>query len=127
MKLTILLILVLLSGCAQSSPEATLNRYASLAANGDLSEVLVGSALAQAEKSRDFLRSQQLVQAGRPSFVTTSKQKDGTVLSCLDVSAVQFLDSSGSARPFTRTSDRVLLRVEFAGDKIASLEEAGTC
>jgi hypothetical protein len=127
MKLTILLILVLLSGCAQSAPEATLNRYASLAANGDLSEVLVGSALAQAEKSREFLRSQQLVQAGLPAFVATARQKDGTLLSCLDVSGVEFLDASGAPKSFARTSDRVLLRVEFAGDKIASLEEAGTC
>lgn len=131
MKIIALLPLIL-TACAPSlnAYQTSLDSYAKSAFEGDLSTSLTGAALHQASESRAVLTELGWTQLGVSRFEQTKDSGPSKVLSCLDVSDVRFVDASGSAIQIERSSDRILMEIEFSNSNpplIANMEEAGLC
>lgn len=121
-----------LAGCTQSelAHQRVLDEYATSAFSGDLSLTLTGSALAQASQSRALLVEMGWTQLGASRFEQTRQLGDSRVSSCLDVSGVQFVDALGSVVSVSRSTDRLLMQVEFTNSQpplIADIREVGKC
>jgi hypothetical protein len=131
MKSTLVLPL-LLAGCASdvSEYQLVLDQYARSASEGNLSETLTGSALHEAEQSQQLLSDLGWRQQGYSSFTAIEISAPNQVLSCLDVSGIQFFDSEGEAVVIDRPSHKLLLRIDFSRNNprlISRLEEVGKC
>lgn len=131
MKSTLVLPL-LLAGCASdvSEYQLILDQYSRSASNGTLSETLTGSALYEAEQSQQLLSELGWRQQGYSAFTDIEISAPNQVLSCLDVSGVQFFDSQGQEVVIDRPSHKLLLRIDFSEKNprlISQLQEVGKC
>ncbi len=90
-------ILLLLTACSQGDTariEQTLNQYAQLTQQGDLSTVLSSEALLAAESSRKLMKNLELRQQGAASFTVISASK-GAAEGCVDLSEVEIVNAKG--------------------------------
>ena len=131
MKVLIFLTLFL-AGCTPSidSYQQTLDAYSEAAFRGDLEASLTGAALHQASQSRAVVGELGWTQVGTSRFEETKLLDSNKVSSCLDVSGVSFLDSSGVAISLERSVDRILMEIEFSKSNpplVASMKEVGQC
>lgn len=128
----LLISLFFLTGCVSEADryQQVLVQYSEAAGQGDLSLLLTGSALHYATQSRDFLTALGWSQRGSSSFTQTQVVGKDRVLSCLDVSGVEFFDSAGERVTPVRSETRILMDVLFTDSnppKITQLQEAGKC
>lgn len=110
--------------------QSALDSYTESAFRGNLEASLTGAALHQAMESRALLNELGWTQVGRSSFQDSQLVAEARVISCLDVSEVSFLDSSGAEVEISRKSDRVLMEIEFSKSNpplVASIREVGGC
>jgi hypothetical protein len=131
MKVLIFLTLFL-AGCTPSidSYQQTLDAYSESAFRGELETSLTGAALYQASQSRAVVFELGWTQVGKSRFEETRLLDSNKVSSCLDVSEVGFLDSSGVAISLERKVDRILMEIEFSKSNpplVASMKEVGQC
>ncbi len=131
MKSTLVLPL-LLSGCASevSQYQLVLDQYAQSASNGHLQTTLTGSALRQAMESQKLLVELGWQQLGSSSFTETRISGANQVVSCLDVSSVQFFDSQGEEVTIDRPIQKLLMQVDFTPSTpklISQIQEVGRC
>ena len=131
MKALIFLTLFL-AGCTPSidSYQQTLDAYSESAFRGELETSLTGAALYQASQSRAVVLELGWTQVGKSRFEETRLLDSSRVSSCLDVSEVGFLDSSGVAISLERKVDRILMEIEFSKSNpplVASMKEVGQC
>lgn len=90
-------ILLLLTACSQGDAdrvEQTLNQYAQLTQQGDLSKVLSAEALVTAERSRELMQSLELSQQGFAEFDVQSASA-GSAEGCVDFSEVEIVNAKG--------------------------------
>jgi hypothetical protein len=131
MKL-ILFPLLLLTGCTSSVEiyQSALDSYAETAFRGELEASLTGAALFQASQSRAVVAEMGWTQVGKSQFEETRLVEETTVLSCLDVSGVSFVDAAGVAVLLERNAERILMEVEFSKSNpplVANMKEVGQC
>lgn len=131
MKPTLLLPLLLVA-CTPGVGEyqETLDGYASSAFEGNLASTLQGAALHQAVQSRSLLSELGWTQVGQSRFVDTRVTQPDTVISCLDVSEVSFLDAAGNAVSLERQQDRILMELQFSKSSpplVTNMQEVGEC
>lgn len=131
MKL-ILFPLLLVTGCTASIDpyQAVLDSYAESAFHGELEESLKGAALHQASESRQVVLELGWTQVGISKFDKTRLLSENTVLSCLDISSVSFVDSAGVAVSLERDPERILMEIEFSKSTpplVANMKEVGQC
>ena len=123
---------LLLAGCTPGidSYQQTLDAYSEAAFRGDLEASLTGAALHQASQSRAVVGELGWTQVGTSRFEETQVLDSNKVSSCLDVSEVSFLDSSGMPISLERSADRILMEIEFSKSNpplVASMKEVGQC
>jgi len=128
----LLIPILLLAGCTPplDTYQRALDTYATNASDGDLESTLTGSALQTAKQSQDLLREIGWIQVGKSRFEDTKLAGESTVVSCLDVSGVSFIDVSGRAISPQQRDDRLLMQIEFSKSNpplIADLREVGEC
>lgn len=90
-------ILLSLTACSQGDAhrvEQTLNQYAQLTQQGDLSKVLSAEALVTAERSRELMQSLELSQQGFAEFDVQSASA-GSAEGCVDFSEVEIVNAKG--------------------------------
>ena len=131
MKL-ILFPLLLLTGCTSSVEiyQSALDSYAETAFRGELEGSLTGAALFQASQSRGVVAELGWTQIGKSQFEETRLMGENTVLSCLDVSGVSFVDAAGVSVLLERNVERILMEVEFSKSNpplVSNMKEVGQC
>lgn len=142
MKIPILLLLLILSGCSDKTNvsipdgvvlqiEKGLDRYAleASSASPKFDLVLEGDALASAIQTQELVESIGLVQLGQSSFSQTRLISTDQFESCLDVSATSFEYENGEDFPMPERMERQLIRAKFSqqssGVKISLIEMVG--
>jgi len=129
MPLVVLLIL-LLSGCASDSEAQLLDTYLDDSSVGTKSEALTGRALVAQEKALELVAELGWSQAGRAEY-SDLRVSGNQITFCLDVSKVGFLDSNGEQVSLSRRVETLLMRANLVGEgaaqKIEHIEEAGAC
>lgn len=130
--LSTLIAAMLLGGCtpAVAQYQEVLDAYSANASSLELEPWLAGSALHQANQSRQLLIDLGWQQSGRSEFTGTSVKAEFLVLSCLDVSEVSFVDSAGLEVDLERSESRLLMQIQFTKQeplKLLSIEQVGTC
>jgi hypothetical protein len=117
-----LVLLPILSGCAAvdfERVEESLNQYAQIATKiSALEKVLTGGALQSAIESAQLLEELQISQSGIASF-ELQEASAGNAKGCLDLSKVQFVDSSGEFLPLQR-EPRVKFSASYTPDFLIS-------
>jgi hypothetical protein len=128
----LVLVSLLLAGC--SSPielyQHALDEYSAASAEGNLRLTLTGSALHSASQSQQFLKELGWTQLGQSKFEQTQLVGEGLVTSCLDVSGISFIDSSGVPVAIDRGSNRLLMEIEFSKTHpplVSQMQEVGKC
>lgn len=122
-----LFLALLLSGCSSQSEivESQLNAYAVGASRGaDLTGWLTGNALESARQSAKLVQDLGLISYGAGRFSETVIIDRDLFESCLDLSGVQFRDSSG-ALLFPPSPVRQLVEVSLQGDLVSKIELSG--
>lgn len=126
MKIPIVLLLLILSGCAQKSGvsmpqdlvvkiDTALNLYAieTLTNSPRFDRVLEGDALESAIQTQELVTSLGLIQLGHSSFSETTLISADQFESCLDVSATRFVYENGEDFPMPERMERQLIRAKF--------------
>lgn len=117
-----LVLLPILSGCAPvdfERVEESLKQYAQSATKiSALEKVLTGGALQSALESAQLLEELQISQSGIASF-ELQEASGGKARGCLDLSKVQFVDSSGEYLPLQR-EPRVKFSASYTPDFLIS-------
>jgi hypothetical protein len=123
----LLLLLLLLTGCSSQSKvvESQLNSYAVGASRGsDLTQWLTGNALESARQSAKLVEELGLISYGSSSFSQTANIDQDLFESCLDLSGIQFRDSSGVLLvPPSPVRQRV--EVSMQRDLVSNIELSG--
>ncbi len=117
-----LVLVPLLAGCAAvdfERVEESLNQYAESATKiSSLPKVLAGGALQSAIESAQLLERLEISQSGIASF-ELQEASGGKARGCLDLSKVQFVDSSGEYLPVQR-EPRVRFSASYTPDFLIS-------
>ncbi|MCF8529455.1 MAG: hypothetical protein K9G13_06085 [Aquiluna sp.] len=126
MKISIVLLLLILSGCAQKSGDSiaqdmvvridtALNLYAIEASTNSprFDRILEGDALESAIQTQELIASMGLIQLGHSSFSQTTLISADQFESCLDVSATRFVYENGEDFPIPERMERQLMRAKF--------------
>ncbi len=117
-----LVFLPILTGCAPvdfERVEESLNQYAQSATKiSVLEKVLTGGALQSAVEGAQLLEELQISQSGIASF-ELQEASAGKAKGCLDLSEVQFVDSSGEFLPLQR-EPRVKFSARYTPDFLIS-------
>jgi hypothetical protein len=117
-----LVLVPFLAGCAAvdfERVEESLNQYAESATKiSSLPKVLAGGALQSAIESAQLLERLEISQSGIASF-ELQEASGGKARGCLDLSKVQFVDSSGEYLPVQR-EPRVRFSASYTPDFLIS-------
>lgn len=123
----LLLLVFALSGCSSQSEavESQLNAYSLAASRGaDLSPWLTGNALESASQSAGLIQRLGLSAYGVGRFSKTEQVQENYFESCLDVSGIQFRDSSGNLLDL-QSPQRQLVEIVLRGVLVSDINLSG--
>lgn len=127
----LVVIVILLSGCSVTAEAKLIDTYIADSAAGTQSKVLTGRALIAQQQALALVAELGWSQSGAARYSDLRVIGGETVVFCLDVSNVGFVDATGNPVELSRPIERLLMRAELKslGQQmmIENLEEAGSC
>lgn len=127
----LLLFLLTLSGCSESSEARLIDSYLADSAAGTQSNALTGRALIAQQQALALVTELGWSQSGSAKYSELRVIEGGEVLFCLDVSDVSFFDTEGKRVELSRSIEHLLMRARLLSSghekKIENLEEVGSC